>query len=425
MGKDTNPYNEVEEDNATTNVNDDASALENTDETEVHVDQDKGNQDDDDPDLVDDKNDDDGEGDDIDVLSLSDEDFLKINPEDVKILESKSEDNSESDDLGDGDDNPSLDQDLGDNKDLSEKDVFKKDSDSKESKKNKEDGKSKTAEKVDGIDYKAEYEKLMAPFRANQQDMSVKNVDDAITLMQKGANYYQKMRDIKPKMKILKMLDNADLLDIDKLNYIIDIHKKNPAAIQKLVKESGVNPLDINVTEEDDTYVPPDNTVSDKEIELDSVLDDIEHTESFNKTLDVITKVWDDASCDIVSNRPDLIGPLNEHIANGTYDKVMKEVIYAKTLGHFKDVSDIQAYYQVGEHMYKQGQLNPSDSKKNLPPKTNSPVKKQKDKKRSVNKRAATHTNQKTVNPGKKKRDFNLLSLPDDEFDKINIDDYN
>ena len=38
------------------------------------------------------------------------------------------------------------------------------------------------------VDYKAEYERLLKPFKANGRDVSVASVDDALSLMQMGAN---------------------------------------------------------------------------------------------------------------------------------------------------------------------------------------------------------------------------------------------
>ena len=58
------------------------------------------------------------------------------------------------------------------------------------------------------LDYKAEYEKLLKPFKANGRDIQVGSVDDAIALMQMGANYNKKMAALKPNMKLLKMLEN-------------------------------------------------------------------------------------------------------------------------------------------------------------------------------------------------------------------------
>ena len=89
-------------------------------------------------------------------------------------------------------------------------------------------------------DYKAEYLRLLAPFKANGKEIAVSTVDDAISLMQMGANYNKKMAGLKPSLKMLKLLENSGLLSEEKISYLIDLEKKNPAAINKLIKDSGI-----------------------------------------------------------------------------------------------------------------------------------------------------------------------------------------
>ena len=68
------------------------------------------------------------------------------------------------------------------------------------------------------LDYKAVYSRIMAPFKANGRDIEVKSVDEAITLMQMGANYNKKMAALKPNMKVLKLLERNQLLDEERLS---------------------------------------------------------------------------------------------------------------------------------------------------------------------------------------------------------------
>lgn len=44
------------------------------------------------------------------------------------------------------------------------------------------------------VDYKAGYEQIMALTKANGKTMQVKSVEEAIQLMQMGANYTRKMQ---------------------------------------------------------------------------------------------------------------------------------------------------------------------------------------------------------------------------------------
>lgn len=76
------------------------------------------------------------------------------------------------------------------------------------------------------VNYEQEYKRILAPFKANGKEVEVKSVDDAITLMQMGANYQKKMAALKPNLKILKILENNGLLDEGKLSFLIDLDKR-------------------------------------------------------------------------------------------------------------------------------------------------------------------------------------------------------
>lgn len=263
-----------------------------------------------------------------------------------------------------------------------------------------------------GIDYQAEYEKLMAPFKANGKEVTTTSVDDVIALKQMGANYNKKMTGLKPVLKLVKMLENNGLLDESKLNYLIDLDKKNPQAIEKLVKDSGVDPLEID-TEKETEYTPNTYNVNDKQVELDQVLDDIKDTPGFDKTMDIIGNKWDASSKDVLVNEPSIIKVINEHMSNGIYDKITSVVESERMLGRLTGISDLEAYKQVGEAIKARGGFDPSSAKEQptatTKPKADSPKLKNKRKAASSTK-AASKIAPKEV--------FSPLSLSDEEFEK-------
>ena len=112
------------------------------------------------------------------------------------------------------------------------------------------------------------------------------------------------------------MLENNELLDESKLNNLIDLSKKDPQAITKLIKESTLDPLEIDKDAPVD-YQPTNYSISDKEYELDRVLDEIKNTNTFDKTIDVLTKDWDSDSKTAVSDNPEIISVINTHMGNG------------------------------------------------------------------------------------------------------------
>ena len=89
-----------------------------------------------------------------------------------------------------------------------------------------------------GVNYEAEYRKVVGtPFKANGKEITVDSAEDAIKLMQMGANYHKQMQQLKPAKRVIAMLEQAGLMDEQKLNHVIDIMNGNSQAIHKLIQE--------------------------------------------------------------------------------------------------------------------------------------------------------------------------------------------
>lgn len=272
-----------------------------------------------------------------------------------------------------------------------------------------------------GFDYKSEYEKLLKPFKANGREIAVKSVDDAVTLMQMGANYNKKMAALKPNLKLLKLLENNNLLDAEKLSYLIDLEKKDPKAISKLVKDSGIDPLDLS-SDEENAYKPTVKTVDDRELELDSVLDEIQGTETYNRTLSIVSQEWDGKSKQVIADTPQILKVINSHVQSGIYDLISKEVESERTFGRLNGLSDIEAYRQVGDRLNEAGAFNhlvqqPRQQTPAAPVIVPSKPKMGNDDKLREKKRAASAP--QAASPSKAKPEYNPLSLSDDDFAKL------
>jgi hypothetical protein len=272
----------------------------------------------------------------------------------------------------------------------------------------------------DTFDYEGEYKKLLAPFRANGREMSVNNVDDALSLMKMGANYNKKMAGLKPNLKLMKMLSNNDLLDEGKLSYLIDINKKDPDAIAKLLKDSGIDPLEVDVEKSAD-YHPKTYTVEDDEVELDGTLDNIRDTKSYAATMDIIGNKWDESSKRVLFANPHIIEVINDHVGSGVYDQIHQVIESERMLGRLKGVSDIEAYKAIGDKIQAAGGFTDSV----VPTETTTPILSQPAKKKPIDpnlkkrKKAAAATKS---SPAKGiPTDFNPLNMSDEEFAKVSI----
>ena len=257
--------------------------------------------------------------------------------------------------------------------------------------------------------------KLFAPFKANGKDIKIDSVEEAIALMQMGANYSKKMAGLKPNLRVLKMLENNGLLDEAKLTYLIDLDKKNPGAINKLVKDSGVDPLSIDLDASPE-YTPGQYSVSDLEMQVTDVLDNIQQTnpDNYGNILQAITSM-DAVSKSEISKDPALLNHLSDHMQAGIYERITNELEKRQMLGQLTGPSWIHNYYAVGESLRQQGKLFPEVT----PPKTDPIIDPAKVKpKGDSNKKRAVATPRSTPTTPKDKA-FDPLAMSDEEFLRI------
>lgn len=211
--------------------------------------------------------------------------------------------------------------------------------------------------KVDEIDYKAAYEGMLS-FRANGKDIKLSNPEEAVRLMQMGANYTKKLQQLTPNLKLVKMLENNDLLDEGKLSFMIDLNKKDPAAIQKFLRDGNIDPMDIDTSLEP-TYTPSNHSVSDAQMNFDRALEDTASTQSGQALLVDINSGWDQASKDAIYGDPSVLPLLAQQKESGIYDIVSAEVEKRRMLGQVNGMSSIQAYQAVGQALQAEGRLTP------------------------------------------------------------------
>lgn len=279
-----------------------------------------------------------------------------------------------------------------------------------------EGNEEETDESNDNVDYQAEYEALLKPFKANGVDMQVESVDEAIKLMQMGANYSKKMTALKPNLKMLKMLENNELLDEDKLNLLIDVAKGNPEAISKLVKDNDIDPLDLDT--KDVKYTPKNHTVGDNEVELDDVISRIQDTDTFADTMNIVSSKWDESSKRSIAQQPKLLELINEHVSNGIYTTVDVEVQKQRMFGGLNGLSDLEAYHKVGSELMAKGAFNKDVEAPAKVVKT-SPKPNANDAKRKDKRKAASPVKSKPRKVVQK--EFDPLAMSDEDFENLKL----
>lgn len=225
-----------------------------------------------------------------------------------------------------------------------------------------EDDNTESDEKEDTVDYETLYKKMMAPFKANGKMIQVNTPEEAITLMQHGANYTKKMHALKPNLKMMRALENNGLLEEDKINNLIDLANKNQDAILKLVQDAKLDPMEMDTSVET-TYKPQNHSVSDQEMDFHTTLEDVLSMSSGSETISMINSQWDQASKEAIYKEPQIMQVIHDQRANGIYDRIYAEIDRRRTLGTLSTtIPLIQAYKQVGDELHSSGQLVPQET---------------------------------------------------------------
>ena len=275
----------------------------------------------------------------------------------------------------------------------------------------------------EGETHKAFYEQLTAPFKANGKEFKVDNAADAIQLMQMGVNYNKKMAALKPSLKSLRLLEKHGLLDEDKLSFLIDVDRKDPQAIAKLLADSKIDPMDIDV-EKGSEYKTPTRQIDDAELALNSILDDLQESPKYGDLLDVISNKWDNASKQIIAEAPQLLNVIHDHMDSGIYELITQQVERERTFGRLQGTSDLEAYRIVGDDLHEKGAFKALLAPEQTQPPEGAPVPRRevnlnvsekKDTSRNEKRKAASPSKSKV---SKQQDNYNPLSLSDDEFMK-------
>lgn len=205
------------------------------------------------------------------------------------------------------------------------------------------------------------FKTITAPFKADGKDFSVRSPEDAIRLMQQGVNYSRRMQEIKPMKQLNRMLVDHGLDKTDQLNFLIDLSKGDKAAITQLLKSHNIDPMDLDV-EKDSGYQARSYQGNPQDHEFRDALDMALTTPEGQALVSHIHKDWDTQSKARLREDPTIIGTLQNFKASGVYDQVVEELRYQQSIGYLQGVPFLQAFDQVGEAMKKAGVLGPKQN---------------------------------------------------------------
>ena len=201
------------------------------------------------------------------------------------------------------------------------------------------------------------YTKVMTPFKANSRKVTLRSPEEAIRLMQMGAGAGRKVMELQPHLKTIEMLKKNNLLDENKLSYLIDLDKKNPEAIKKLIKDSGIDPLDLNMEDNAD-YKPTNHSVSDADFAFTEALRDVTSKEGGRETIQTFRQTWDQKSQDFLYAHPETLALIQSQRENGIYAQIAEEIEHQRDLGEIgPNVPFLEAYRLAGDKLAKANAL--------------------------------------------------------------------
>jgi len=262
----------------------------------------------------------------------------------------------------------------------------------------------------DAFDYKAHYEAIMAPLKANGREIQLKSPEDARRSIQMGLNYDDKMVAIKPVRLAGKALERAGIIkdgviDEEALNRMIDFNNGDIEVMKQRLKELEIDPLDLDLESTDyqaQDYVPDEHSL---------VLDDIQQqlnsrgsTEQVVGALDVL----DTGSKEFFAENPEQLLSLEQDVTNGVFDEIYGNVQYERRMGRLAGKTDMEAYIEFAQARAQAAQQVQAQP----------PVQEQKPTKVVNTKKRAKAAGSKPA-PSKTTEAVNPFDLSDDEFEQM------
>ncbi len=225
--------------------------------------------------------------------------------------------------------------------------------------------KDKPKEEEEADNYKAQIDELFAPIQANGKKNTIRSVEEARKFISMGMGYTKSMESLKPARLLQQKMKEHGLLAEGKLDFLIALDKKDPAAIAKLFTDANLDPLNMNM-EAASSYQPEAYSGGEDKLALDDVLTDLENSENAPEIVSLLSTKWGESSRVILRSKPALLNILDSHMNAGIYDSIMERLEQEKMLGSYMGVSEIEAYGQVAERMNGEGlfaHLSPPEEK--------------------------------------------------------------
>lgn len=204
-----------------------------------------------------------------------------------------------------------------------------------------EEAQEQPQQEEEDIDYKAFYDEVTAPIRADGRDFTIKSSSDLRNLVSKGLDYTQKTQQIAPYRKTLAFLRDNNALDDTKLSYMVDLLNKDEKAVKQLIREMTAEPkeegkqklelydLDPEQEEESQRYhFQNKNTITDEQLNFKEAFNEISVAEGGNAFLNKVLQKFDESSVSYLYKNPQSLRLLYQADRAGQFDQIMDKMQY-------------------------------------------------------------------------------------------------
>lgn len=294
----------------------------------------------------------------------------------------------------------------------------KKEDEQKESKEQQETEENKTdtnaeeneEEQLPSFDSEKElYDKVLNEgFKARGKMVKPKNLQDLVSLAQKGVDYNAKNREINQYRKQIETLNAAGISNIEDLTLAIDLFKGNQEAIKKIIAEKQI---DVYSLGDEVTYKPHSSyTPTDSSITFRDIIDNVKDRAYFKDLQNVALSKWDAASRQHLLTDNSLFKGLIDEFEMGRFNQIQEQVEHERMFGRLEGLNDLEAYIKVV-----------TDYENQLKAKTQTQTQTHISKDIDVNKQAITQVKRADNSNSMKHTysDAELAKLSDDEYMKL------
>lgn len=256
-------------------------------------------------------------------------------------------------------------------------------------------------------DASEETKESLKPVRANGIDIPVESIDEVYQMASMGANYKQKMADLAPHRRKVNLMVDHNLTEED-LSLLVDIKNNDRDAIAHIIKNSGVDALELE--DEAKEYTAKDYSPSEFDLDVKEIVQEISADPEYKMTQRIVDTEWDAKSREMIKANPAIIRALHSDVKNGTYAKVLPEAMRLEMLdvASGKEAKSKLEYSIEATKIYHEKQKVLQETQT---------AKKQEEAKRvSKKKKAAAATRSRATKEVSK--DVDAYDMSEEEFDK-------